>query len=270
MKFLETEYEKKSFVITVTLTVIILILCIFFLGLSYLNPPPENGIEINFGNIETGMKNDNSAEFTQSAPKPTPSQSEPEAATEKLLTQDIEDATVIKETKKEKPNKPIKEVTKPVEPKKQTPSKDAAEALKNLMNGAKQDGTTNKSDGEGKTPGNQGALNGSLYANTYYGDSGSGIGGNGGTKWGLKGRKFSGNKKVQPPCNDEGRVVMEITVNQQGEVIAAQKTINGSNTTSKCLVDAAKEIAFSHKWQPDPNAPDKQKGFVVVNFKNGE
>lgn len=269
MKFLETKHEKKSFIITVTITVIILILCIFFLGLSYLNPPPENGIEINFGYMDNGMNNDNTAELTQSAPIPSPSQSEPEAATEKLLTQDEEDAIVIKETKKDKPNKPVKEVTKPVEPQKQTPSKDAAEALKNLMNGPKQDGTTNKSDGDGNSPGNQGALNGSLYANTYYGDGG-GNSGNGGGKWGLKGRKFSGNKTVQPPCNDEGRVVMEITVNKQGEVIAAQKTINGSNTTSKCLVDAAKEIALSHKWQPDSNAPEKQKGFVVVNFKNGE
>lgn len=267
MKFLETKHEKKSFVITTTITVILLLLCFFF-GMTYMDPPPENGIAINFGNMDTGMNNDNSAELTKSAPQPTKSESQPTPASEQVATQDIEDATVIKETKKEKPTKPVEEVTKPVEPKKQTPSKDAAEALKNLMNGPKQDGTTNKSDGDGKSPGNQGALNGSLYANTYYGAAGSGD--QGGGKWGLKGRKFSGNKKVQPPCNDEGRVVMEITVNQQGEVIAAQKTINGSNTTSKCLVDAAKEIAFSHKWQPDPNAPDKQKGFVVVNFKNGE
>jgi hypothetical protein len=234
-----------------------------------MNPPPENGIEINFGNMDTGMNNDNSAELTQSAPKPTPSQSEPEAATEKLLTQDEEDAIAIKETKKEKPTKPVKEATKPVKTKNPSPSKDAEDAFKNLMNGSKQDGTTNASDGNGKTPGNQGDLNGSIYANTYYGDGG-GNSGNGGGKWGLKGRKFSGNKTVKPPCNDEGRVVMEITVNKQGTVIAAQKTINGSNTTSKCLVDAAKEIAMSHKWQPDENAPNTQKGFVVVNFSNGE
>lgn len=268
MKFLETKHEKKSFVITVIITTIILLLCFFF-GMTYMDPPPENGIAINFGNMDTGMNNDNSAELTQSAPQPTKSESQPTPVSEQVATQDIEEATVIKETKKEKPIKPVKEVTKPVEPKKQTPSKDAAEALKNLMNGPKQDGTTNKSDGDGNTPGNQGALNGSLYANTYYGEGG-GNSGNGTSKWGLKGRKFAGNKKVQPPCNDEGRVVMEITVNKQGEVIAAQKTINGSNTTSKCLVDAAKEIALSHKWQPDNNAPDKQKGFVVVNFSNGE
>jgi hypothetical protein len=267
MKFLETKHEKKSFIITVTITVILLLLCFFF-GMTYMDPPPENGIAINFGNMDTGMNNDNSAELTQSAPQPTKSESQPTPASEQVATQDIEEATVIKETKKVKPNKPVKEVIKPIEPKKQTPSKDAAEALKNLMNGPKQDGTTNKSDGDGNTPGNQGALNGSLYANTYYGGAGSGD--QGGGKWGLKGRKFSGNKKVQPPCNDEGRVVMEITVNKQGEVIAAQKTINGSNTTSKCLVDAAKEIAMSHRWQPDENAPNTQKGFVVVNFSNGE
>lgn len=267
MKFLQTEHEKKSFVITTIITILILLICFFF-GLTFMNPPPENGIEINFGNMDTGMNNDNSAELTQSAPKLSPSQSEPEATTEKLLTQDEEDAIAIKETKKEKPTKPVKEATKPVKTEPKKPSKEAADALKNLLNGPKNDGKTNESDGDGKTPGNQGALDGSIYANTYYGAAGSGD--QGGGKWGLKGRKFSGNKKVQPPCNDEGRVVMEITVNKQGIVIAAQKTIDGSNTTSKCLVDAAKEIAISHRWQPDDNAPDRQKGFVVVNFKNGE
>ena len=266
MEFLESKHEKKSFVITTIITVLILIFC-FYYGLTYLNPPPENGIVINFGNMDTGMNNDNATEFTKSAPIPTASNSKPEPATEKLATQDNIDAPVINETKKDKPTKPQKEVTKPVKTKDPTPSKEATEALKNLMNGPKQDGTSKSSDGDGKTPGNQGALNGSIYSNTYYGD-GSGNNSNGGSKWGLKGRKFSGNKTVKPPCNDEGRVVIQITVNKQGNVIAAQKTIEGSNTTSKCLVDAAKEIAMSHKWQPDDNAPETQKGFVVVNFTN--
>lgn len=266
MKFLETEHERKSFTITMVITITILILCFFF-GMTYLDPPPENGILINFGNTDTGMNNDNSEELTQSAPQPTPSVAQPETASEKVMTQDVEDAVAVKESKKIKSKEPVKEVVKPTKVTKPSPSKDAQDALKNLMNGVKQDGTTNKSDGDGKTPGNQGALNGSIYGNSYYGD-GSGNSGNGGSKWGLKGRKFSGNKMVQPPCNDEGRVVMQITVNKRGEVIAAQKTIDGSNTTSKCLVDAAREIAMSHKWQPDDNAPDTQKGFVVINFSN--
>ncbi len=53
MKFLETPEEKKSFTITSVIFVILFLLFAIF-GLTYMDPPPENGIAVNFGTSETG------------------------------------------------------------------------------------------------------------------------------------------------------------------------------------------------------------------------
>ncbi|MDA9804282.1 energy transducer TonB, partial [Flavobacteriaceae bacterium] len=45
MSFLDTQHKKKSMAITVIIHMI-LILLLFYVGLSYLDPPPENGIAI--------------------------------------------------------------------------------------------------------------------------------------------------------------------------------------------------------------------------------
>jgi hypothetical protein len=68
MKYLETEEEKKSFVITSIIFVIMFVL-FFYLGLTSLDPPPENGIAINFGTTEFGSGNIQPTEAIKSEPK---------------------------------------------------------------------------------------------------------------------------------------------------------------------------------------------------------
>ena len=53
MKFLETPEEKKSFTVTSVIFVILFLLFTIF-GLTYMDPPPENGIAVNFGTTDTG------------------------------------------------------------------------------------------------------------------------------------------------------------------------------------------------------------------------
>lgn len=271
MKYLETEHEKKAFSIASAFIAILLLLALFF-GLSYLDPPPENGIAINFGNVDEGMGNDNSPELTKTSPTPSESTPPPTASQEQVLTQDDLDAEVIKSSKEKKPQKPKEtEVKKPVEAKVETkkPSQQTTDALSNLLNGPKQDGTTNQSDGTGNKPGNQGRLDGSIYANSYYGSGGSGSGGSG-RGWGLAGRNLAGSGKVLQECNDEGTIVVQITVNRQGVVTDTQYSAKGSTSTSSCLKKAAFETAKKYRWHPDSNAPESQVGFIVVNFGLGE
>ena len=271
MKYLETEHEQKSFAITTTIMVILLLLFLF-LGLSYMDPPPENGIAINFGNTEFGSgENKTSVETVQSAPKPTSSAAQPTPADEELTTQDIEDAPVIKETKKPTPKKEVAEPTKePEKPKpvaKPQPSKSTTDALSNLLNGPKSDGKSSEGEGPDNLPGNKGKLDGDPYANSYYG-SGKGAGG-GSSGWGLNGRKLSNSGKQVQKCNESGTVVVEVKVNRSGNVIAT-RYIKGTTNTSQCLLDPAYATARSYKWQPDPDAPEVQTGFIIVNFKLGE
>ncbi|MBK0370550.1 energy transducer TonB [Flavobacterium agrisoli] len=265
MKYLETEEEKKSFIITSVLFVIMFLL-FFFLGLTYMDPPPENGIAINFGTTDVGSGNIQPTEAIQSAPQPTNSQPST-ASDDEVLSQDIEEAVVMKEVKKIKPTKtPTKEETKPKPTESPKPSKSTTDALSSILNGPKSDGKATGGEGNDNQAGDKGNPNGDPYANSYYG---SGGGSGGGRGWGLNGRKLSATGKEVQKCNEFGTVVVQITVNRSGNVIAAKYT-KGTTNTNPCLIEPALATARKYKWQADSNAPETQIGFITVNFKLGE
>ena len=109
MKFLETSEEKKSFTITAVIFVILFLLFTIF-GLTYMDPPPENGIAVNFGTSETGSGEIQPTEPVQMSPDQA--QSEPVPAEEDdVLTQDEEAPITLPKKEKTKP------VTKPAETK---------------------------------------------------------------------------------------------------------------------------------------------------------
>lgn len=266
MKFLETPEEKRSFAITSAIFMLLLIAVLFF-GLTYMDPPPENGIAINFGASDVGQGEIQPTEPIKSAP--SPSVSEPVTSSEEnTLTQDNDSPVVVtpKNDTKPKTNTP-KENPKP---KTETPkpSNSTTNALDALINGPKSDGQTTGGHGDDGLPGDKGDPNGSIYANSFYG-SGSGNGSGNGTGWGLAGRKLAANSKKVQDCNEEGRVVVKVWVNRNGNVIKAERT-QGTTNTNPCLVNPAIETAKSFKWQADSKAPEIQIGFVVVNFKLGE
>ncbi|MCK8141571.1 energy transducer TonB [Flavobacterium sp. I-SCBP12n] len=265
MKYIETEEEKKSFAITSTIFVILFIL-FFYLGLTSLDPPPENGIAINFGTTEFGSGNIQPTEAIQSAPKAVAAK-EAAASNEEILSQDVEEAVVLKEAKKNKPTKEAaKEEVKPKPKEIPKPSKSTSDALSSLINGPKSDGKAQGGEGNDDVAGDKGSINGNPYANSYYG-SGSGSGN--GSGWGLNGRSISTRGKEIQKCNEFGTVVVQITVNRNGNVIAAKYT-KGTTNTNPCLVEPALATARKYKWQPDPKAPETQIGFITVNFKIGE
>lgn len=253
MKYLETEEEKKSFVITSILFVIMFVL-FFYLGLTSLDPPPENGIAINFGTTEFGSGDIQPTEAIQSAPKATAAK-QAASSDDEVLSQDIEEAVVMKKVKKAQPTKEIAK-----------PSKSTSDALSSLINGPKSDGKAKGGEGNDNVAGDKGSLNGDPYANSYYG-SGSGTGN--GSGWGLNGRSISSRGKEVQKCNEFGTVVVQITVNRNGNVIGARYT-KGTTNTNPCLVEPALATARQYKWQADANAPETQIGFITVNFKLGE
>jgi hypothetical protein len=85
--------------------------------------------------------------------------------------------------------------------------------------------------------------------------------------FGLNGRNLESKGSVKPECNEEGKVVVRITVNKIGNVINTETGVKGSTNVHPCLLAAAKKTALLHKWFPDDKAPESQIGFVVVNFK---
>lgn len=267
MKYLETKEEKNAFIITSVLFVL-LFFVLFFFGLSSMDPPPENGIAINFGTSETGSGEVQPLEPVATSPQTQTASTSSSSAQEEILTQDNEEAVVLKENKKKTPEKSQQKetpVTKPAENLK--PSKSTTDALSSLINGPKNPGKASEGEGNDTNGGDKGNPNGNSYANSYYG-SGSGNGGNG-NSWGLNGRKISSRGKEIPKCNETGTVVLQITVNKNGNVISA-KPSKGTTNTHPCLIEPAIATAKKYKWQPDENAPNTQVGFIIINFKLGE
>ena len=88
----------------------ILILLLFYVGLSYLDPPPENGIAINFGTMDTGSGKIQPSKKVNTAPKPKVVPlvvKETSEAKEDVITQETMEAPVIN---KEENKEEVKEV----------------------------------------------------------------------------------------------------------------------------------------------------------------
>ncbi len=109
MSFLDTQHKRKSMAITVIIHMI-LILLLFYVGLSYLDPPIENGIAINFGTMDTGSGKIQPSKKVNTAPKPKVIPlvlKETSEAKEDVITQETTEAPVIN---KEENKEEVKEV----------------------------------------------------------------------------------------------------------------------------------------------------------------
>ena len=285
MKYLKTPHERKSAVLTIIIAVLLLLL-FSLVGLKYFDPPISYGMEVNFGTSTQGNGKVQPTKTVASQPEQqqqsTPKQVPPPVAstTEKVLTQKEASIPVVKKQPKKQPQntppkkKPLKkEVEQPkVDPSPPAPPKpkvsDATKnILSNVLNAKKVEGEQKKGEGDDNKSGDKGKIEGNPYASSYYNTAG--LGGNG-KGYGLNGRNLQSNGAVTQECNEEGTVVVRITVNQQGQVIAAEPGVKGSTNVHPCLLSPAKKTALLHKWFPDENAPSTQIGFVVINFKLSE
>ena len=174
---------------------------------------------------------------------------------------------------------------KPVVKSEPKPSKSTADALSSMLNGA------NSGDGNDKTAGNKGKNNGDKNATGYNGGGGSGTGsgggngsgqgigsgsgygsgsgsgsGNGNGNYQLGNRKALNKPKPNYTCNEQGIVAVQISVDQNGNVISANPGIRGTTNAAKCLLEQAKIAAMNTKWQADAAAPAKQVGKIIYSF----
>ncbi|MFD1096868.1 energy transducer TonB [Salegentibacter chungangensis] len=275
MAILETKHEKKSFTITVILHVLLILLMLFF-GFTYLDPPPENGIAINFGTSEVGSGDKQPTQPVKSAPQKSavqPVKSEPVVEKE-VVTQETEEAPVIKKEKKEvktppvekQPEKP-KEEPKPVKKPDPKPDKSTTDAMSSIFNGPEKDGSEEGGEGNDNLAGDKGSPDGDPNASSYYGQ-GTGLDGDGNYR--LGGRKALNKEKFVQDCNESGIVVVRIEVNQQGQVIRATPGVKGTTNSAPCLTDPARRAALATRFNSDDNAPSRQVGTIIYNFKLSE
>ncbi|CAM3682829.1 energy transducer TonB [Flavobacterium chungbukense] len=290
--------QKKSLLFTTAIYAAIILL-LFFIRFW---PPynPENnvaladggggggGVTVNFGDSDLGSGANYKSEVlnVKNNVKQVQTKAAPEEA---IVTQENAEAdkTDVVIPTKEKPKKPVpvtKPETKPV-PEKPKVSNSTNDALSSILKGSNKGG-----DGDDKASGNKGKANGSLNSNGYYGSGGSGGGtgggngtgngigtgsgygaGSGGGSGGGSGYNLNGRKALSKPapkytCNEEGKVVVEVTVDQNGKTISATAGVKGTTNTASCLLEQAKIAALNTKWSADSNAAAKQVGKIIYNF----
>ena len=147
--------------------------------------------------------------------------------------------------------------------KREEQERQAAEA-RNAVSGAfSNQGSTAQSSGEAGGAGSQGALTGDPNARTY---TGTGLGASG-NSFSLSGRSLSGTLP-RPAYNiqEEGIVVVEITVDRTGVVTSAQPILRGTTTQNSTLWEEARKAALKARFNPDQGAPALQKGIITYHF----
>lgn len=87
-----------------------------------------------------------------------------------------------------------------------------------------------------------------------------------GGSWKLAGRKILEKPQPEKPT-EEGKVVVDIWVNQQGQVIRTSPNLRRSNTTSNKLLKLAQEAARKARFNADPNGAVEQKGQFTFVFE---
>jgi outer membrane biosynthesis protein TonB len=282
MSILNTPHKKKSAILT-ALMAALLVLLFFLVGLTYYDPPVVYGMEVNFGTSYQGTGNIQSEKSITS--KSSQAKNEPIAAKvptdlqEEIIQETVKEVLTEKNSKvtlpknekqkgnKPKPQKQEKAEDNPTESKKPKVSNITKSLVSNLLKNNNQQTTENLGEGDEDIQGNKGNIEGNLYSSSFFKNTGlTGIG----KSYGLNGRSLQSNGKVVQDCNQEGTVVVRITVNKKGNVINAEPGVKGSTNTHPCLLLPAKKTALLHKWYPDDEAPEQQIGYVLIQFKLGE
>ncbi|URW79249.1 TonB family protein [Xiashengella succiniciproducens] len=229
-----------------------------------------------------------------STPPPTPSASTP--ARQQVLTQNTEEAPAIsaQEKARQEEQKRIAEQERQrqaeierqrkaeqerqrqeelerqriaeLERQKREQQAQQAAAVRNTVSGAlSNSGSNSQSEGDTGGSGTQGALTGdpNVTNRTGTGQGSEGVD----YSHSLKGRTADGEwPRPEYPIEEQGKVVVNVTVDKNGNVIRAEATPYGSTFQNKELWRAAERAAFKAKFNKAPEAAAEQHGSITYHF----
>lgn len=286
-----------------TLIILILFLTGFYTPLPL---PGEEGVVVDFGTDNNGLGMEEPApasvqtEETQAEPEPEPVSkpvpqvvNPPKPSEEEIMTQDMEKTAALEAAKKKKQEdkkrqqeldqqkaKEHQAELERIKKEKEEKRKEEAERKKKeaeqkkineINNRAKNvfgasgqgtEGSKSTSQGVTYTGGNQGSPQGSPNAGNYGPGGGSGNG----VSFSLGGRSALALPKPYYPGNEEGTVVVQVTVDKYGKVTKAEAGVKGSTTLIPELLAAAQKAALQAKFNVDQNAPAFQQGTITYRF----
>lgn len=247
----------------------------------------EEGLLVNFGYDQTGEGLFEPAPAPAEAIPPPPATGEAKE-NDAVLTQDFEEAPEVKKKEPTAEDLRKKEEARLAEVKRREEAaaerkrieQENAERLKreeeqrrlnqiqdrtrNAFGNAGNTGESGTSEGVAGGPGNQGVETGTPGAPNYGPGGGTG---NGPVSYKLGDRKFRSLPVPEYNYQDEGIVVVEISVDRQGNVTKAVAGIKGSTTLDEYLLRVAHNAAMQAKFDRSDEAPLLQKGTITYIFK---
>jgi TonB family protein len=239
----------------------ILFLILFFFILKTPIPPyPElgggSGLEVNFGNSEYGIGDNKSEQLLA-----VETQALSGDNSDNYITQDKEETTTMASSDKKVKASSVIKINDPVVDQNKLYKKKSS-----------------TSQGIAGGSGNQGKPNGDVNSNNYNGNGGSGGGdghgngtgvgdGNGpGTSFNLTDRTNLYLPKPAYDSDEQGVVVVSITVDQSGKVTKATAGVKGTTITDKALWKQSEQAAYKAKFNTKKDAAIEQKGTITYHF----
>lgn len=281
-----------------------IILAVVFIIFGFTTPlplPEEEGILINFGVDDDGSGLIEPSAAAQppletiSVPEASPAEdAASESAEEDILTQDLEEAPEVQAAPEKDPEaERIEREAREAEQKRldelerqrqeelerqrqeelerqrleeeQRRIDEIQDRTRNALESARNNAeNTSKSEGETTGTGNQGHEDGAVDATSHTGGPG-GLGDEG-ISFSLEGRTPQSLPKPEYNYQVDGIVVVEVTVDRNGNVTTANPGVKGSTTLNEHLMAAAKKAALAAKFDPKPDAPAFQKGTITYHF----
>ncbi|MCI7034563.1 MAG: hypothetical protein MR963_03315 [Bacteroidales bacterium] len=223
----------------------LLILCLLLMGLRYPDPPPpELGVEMDMGEFsDVGTDSEHAAEGGEDLS----SESSYANDDNNELTQQSEDVPL---TSKKTPS-PTKNKKKPKDN-----VKPQSEETKIDQNALFTKGRVKKGSG-GSTGVGEGSGKGS-----------GGEGGGCGIAFSLAGRGKKSLPKPPATSSENGNIVVEIRVDQEGNVVSAKAGARGTTLwEDKNLWRLCEQAAKDSKFTAKPDAPELQPGKITYIFR---
>lgn len=246
-----------------------------FLLLAYLivfSMPPKQeegtgGILVNYGTTDEGMGKDymsmEEPSVAEKANKSKPDKIKPEAKPTEKVSADNSDKKVVTQTTEDAPEvapnskKPSNTVATKTDVKEAKPQINQNA----LYKGKKNDGI-GEGDGTGNKPGNQGKTTGTTLTNNYNG-TGSGNGGS----LNMTQRNFLTKPSVSDDNHRAGKIVVDIRVDKDGNVVYARAGARGTTISDSDLLQKCENAVLGVKLNASENAPETQVGTVVFVFR---
>lgn len=237
--------------------------------------PEEEGILVNFGEDEFAAGSDE-PDIQPRNVMPEPSEPEPSSsdASEDILTQDFEETAALDDggtdqVTEDETQETTQDRLEPRETQQQQESTEEEveeEPEVNPLALYRRNTKQNQDNSEGITEGegNQGSPTGSELSDDYTHALSTGTGN---ISYSLNGRNPLLLPKPDYDYQVEGKVVVEVVVDRNGNVLSASPGVKGSTTLNEYLLSVAKKAALKAKFDNKPDAPVRQKGTITYFFK---